>query len=275
MRNGFTLLEVIFTISIMSFVLMISSSEILRIYDTVENRNEYTKTVNELDMAAVFLENYLENSIKESVVSCGIDSYNECEKLGSDNPKTSMLLWIGSDENGKNGSIQNGYYLPFWSGVVDIENSNYDYIVDSLADFEREKIALQDTCESGVHPAIYFSDSSVDSCDDFYQNGGKQMHEVDLSGKKLFFKNKTPLKLSDRYFLSNSAYAVSLESNILYFYHDFHPWRGQKILDGRKSVIATNISSFGFASDNGVIRLNICSTAISGSQQICIERAIF
>ena len=53
-------------------------------------------------------------------------------------------------------------------------------------------------------------------------------------------------EISDRYQIAHSAYAIVPENGNLYLYYDYRPWIGQTYRNGRKSLLAENITLFRF-----------------------------
>jgi len=279
MSVGFTLIELIFVILIFSIITFTSVNQITLIYDDFSQKNTISKLKDETEYAAQKLELLFENSIKESIISFSSVNYEDCKSIHdtliSNDSKT--IAWLGIEKYGQYGEYQNGYYTPYWSGIVNLEKSNTLSINDPVANFDKQLILEKDISGSANIGAIYFDSTSTKSCEDFYINGGKEIFEVTGVGNILTFTNNKPTQISQKYYLTNSAYAIKIENESdLVLYYNFHPWQQQTYLSGSKTIISRNIASFGVESSNGLIRLNICSKHFEGMEQkICVEKAIF
>ncbi len=276
MKKAFTLIELVFVITVLGIVVGVSMEHIAMIYDDLIQKDEVSRIDDSVESAIDTIDKMLSSSIKESIVMIRDGDYSVCKSIHEQGLSgVNTLAWVGVEKYGMSGGLQGGYYMPFWSGVVDLSLSDYDSITDPLADFAKEMTAIADMSDA-KSMAVYFDGSSTNSCYDFFQNGGASMFEVVPNGQKLSFKSKKPSKISQKYYLSHTGYAITLDGENLNLHYDFVPWQGQGASSGKVTLLASSISSFGVSSDGGVIRVNICSSALSSTKQkICKERAIF
>ena len=124
-------------------------------------------------------------------------------------------------------------------------------------------------------------------CDNFYNDGSDEfvLHQIKREGvdKITLLSNKNRSEIN-RYSITHAAYAIEREDNGDLWLYTFRPWLSEKPSSGKtKSLLARNVSQFGFKYDGGLFRINIClSKTVNGSKtengfklEGCKERVVF
>lgn len=277
MKQAFTIIELVFSIAIISIVTITGARYVGFVYEDLIDKSALSEAENTARESIKIVSYLLENSIKESVVIVQDSAYGACQSVHSQNSVANpTVVWYGVEKNGFLGEWDGGYYQPYWSGVADLGKSNSDSLTDPIGDFDKQKTLMQNLYGNGYSMAVYFADTSAESCGDFYVNGGSKSFEVSGSAKTLTFSNKKPQKITQKYALSNGAYALLIENGSeLVMYYDFYPWKNESYTDGKRSLLGKNIDSMAIKSDSGLIRISICAKVKNQSATICHEEALF
>ena len=304
MRNrfAFTMLELVFVIVIMGIIGKFGVEFLAQAY----NGFIYSKINNELQsnsgMALESIGSKLQFRIKDSVIG-RVESNNSFEPLGSaGGDEYNILEWVGSDVDGYRGNS-----LPFWSGIIDLDESNKTILVSP----ETNTTALNDLIETLSHnsgtdindSAIYLigSDSNIHQYGWTDENGNHPltdhnssvMHPIkSVSGHIDQFESNitgddfSDIDIYEYYQFSWTAYAVALEdyndsgngTGNLYLYYDYQPWHGEDFngTESSKSLIMKDVSTFRFKSVGSIVKIQVCvKSDLIKDYSLCKEKTIF
>lgn len=148
-----------------------------------------------------------------------------------------------------------------------------ELIIDSLVG---ETGTLSQNSKSPV--AVYFQNSG-EACDTFYNDGSDlfNLYPIKRAGSDKITLLNGKIK-SGRYSITHAAYAIEKKENGDLWLYTFRPWLSEKPSSGKtKSLLARNVSQFGFKYDGGLFRINICLSKELNGYEIegCKERVVF
>ncbi len=223
----------------------------------------------------------------------------------------SLLEWIGEDADGFRGTN-----LPYWSGIFDLASSTMTILNSpetNTTDTNNSIVILSDGNTTINDAALYFTGAPSD----ITQMGWKGLYFDAVNNVTLNFPTPNPINNQTQnihpiattanadefaprawtgsffgvdvyeYFkLTWSAYAVRLEdynttgnnTGDLYFYYDYQPWNGESYLNGKKSLLAQNISTFRFKAMGSLIKIQVCvkSDLLTNEEHsICKDKTVF
>ena len=114
MKKAFTLIELVFVITILGIIVGISAEQIVLIYDNLIQKDEISRVDDGVESAVDTIDKMLSSSIKESIVMIGANDYSACKSIHEQSISgVNTLAWIGIEEYGRRGGLQDGYYMPF------------------------------------------------------------------------------------------------------------------------------------------------------------------
>jgi hypothetical protein len=91
-------------------------------------------------------------------------------------------------------------------------------------------------------------------------------------------------RISNRYVLAWTAYAIVHENNNLIFYYDYQPWEGDAYgdADTKSAVLMENVSTFRIKTNpsGGIFSIMVCAKSdlivgVEEEHSICKEKVIF
>lgn len=282
MRRGFTMIELIFSLIIVSIISLIGTDVIRSVYESYVFSKEVERTQNDLRRTLDLIAARLSYRIKNSTV--GIDQ-NGSEVLGVGDPRLvggehQTLAWVakayelqrdgnggwsgylletGSDENKINATS----FMSDFSGLEHVEDMRLIFAGDNrrgtmIGGFE------ESWGYGGTGNYSYYKFTKDE------ENLTITPEDIDISAAR-----------SDEYYLASSAYALKVIDEDLMLYYNFRPWLGEKITDANitKSKLLENVKVLQFVEMGGVLRLSICINPPKDSElresEFCRERSIF
>ena len=301
------MIELIFVIIIMGILAKFGVEFLAQAY----NSFIFSKINHELqsnsEATVEFIAKRLEGRIKDSVIARQAD--NSFDAIGDvNNSKTYVALeWIGSDTDGFRGTsdASDTPYLPNWSGIIDLDESNATILVSPKTNTTKENQLIQTLSNNASDindSALYFIGSNSDIKTGYgwdgnltaikAQNGA--MHPINSDTNTTIFKPAYPTDgnftdVYEYYKLAWSGYAVVMEDynattkmGNLYFYHNYQPWKGERFNDNNdsshKSLLMKNVSTFRFTSIGSIMKIQVCtkSNLIEDEKySLCKEKTIF
>jgi prepilin-type N-terminal cleavage/methylation domain-containing protein len=299
-KSAFTLIEMIFVITILGIVAGMTFVQISSVYEDFIQKQSSSELEMEAKVIAEQVTARLSSSVKESLTAMTDLNGNGCLPVsGTLTPATNYTLaWIGKSDEANLGiwdtTITPNDYKPGWSGFVDVSASDTTSIITrgSRLDFAETLIdglsgqvgSLSQAANSPV--ALYFNDSAsnANACTDF----GFSSAAVSAAGMYQVYRNGTtnqltlidrPTQIFEQYTLSHSAYAIQRDAGNNLWLYSFRPWLGQKpINDAAPALLGKNVSGFSFKWSGGLFRVNICvKKTMSGGYdvEVCKEKAVF
>lgn len=291
-RTAFTMLELIFVIVIMGILGKFGVEFLARAYDNFI----FTKINNDLQArsgaAVEFIVKRLEHRIKKSANSWNTTTNTRNYLMGGvSDPSADVLEWIAADEDNFRGQT-----APFWSGVIDLSTSTNAGLVSPGSNFATVSNTISVLSDGGStlnNAAIYFIDSTLTATNPWGFNGNiadqsQTLHPVALSGTNNVLapgvSNFSGVKASEYYKLTWTANAVAVENPHgvnnemfdLYFYYDYQPWQGESYTNGKRQLLAEDISAFRFRSAGAMIKIQVCAkTDLTEEYALCKEKTVF
>ena len=254
MKKAFTLIELILVIVILAILSLIGTN----IYTNVYKNYLTSKIVDEVEdktqLALDQIASRLSDRVKQATIGRKSSNINNVvlvydSKLEHDHD---ILEWIGQSTQSRNLAGANVNDSIGWSGFLDIgiyENSKRILIggrllatknvINSISRGGDQNLAMifqgiETTKELGYG----FKGESPDKTMVF--NMPSSGAEITLA------RNYLGGKISDRYQIAHSAYAIVPENGNLYLYYDYRPWMGQTYRNGIKSLLVENVTLFRF-----------------------------
>ena len=288
--KAFTMIELIFVIVIMGILAKFGVEFLAQAYNSFIHSKINNQLQGQSEAAVEFVANRLQYRIKDSVIAR--ESNNSFSGLpGYTNATAPILEWVGSDIEGFRGNS-----LPYWSGVIDLADSNATRLkspetnttaINNLIKVLANYTAAPDTTINDA--ALYFVDSDNDVQNGYGWNGsaltdqnGSVMHPI-LGGGDGFvpriggtanpntFAN---VDVSDYYKLAWTAYAVGIDNYDKYdpvtnpdgnntgdltLWYDYQPWDGENYkTSAKKQIIMQDVSTFQFMAIGSLIKIQVC-----------------
>lgn len=304
-RKAFTFIELTFVILIIGILSKFGVEFLAQSYRNFIS----TKINNELQAnsatAVEFIATRLQHRIKDSVIA-RVDANNSFQALASStfDDNADILEWVGSDIDGYRGDDE-----PYWSGVIDIDDSNASATVLISPQTNTTKIdTLINDLSYGTSDmnstAIYFIGSNTDITG-YGWNGAaltdqntSVIHSVDnIVGQTNRYKpvrgdngntnTFADVDVYEYYKLTWTAYAVVHEdgdgdgdADDLVLYYNYQPWKGESYDDNTtdSALIMQNVSTFRFRSIGSTIKIQVCVTSdllTNEEYSICKEKTVF
>lgn len=252
MKKAFSLLEMIVVMVVSSIIIGV----IIQIYNALYSNYLKSSAITKLESQAIntmlIIENYLQQSIKESI---SIKNGSQILPLNA-NANSNEFIWLSqSFENRQNQSSKFN-----WSGFIDITKvqvtPNSIILISPLSKFEFKS-------QNNIINNLKFNNSDIriifKGSDNIYQNSYKIL---DANGEQLTIEraNKSVF-ISEVYYISHSAISLKLQDNTLYL-NEFSPNNLNKPI--RINALANNVKSFNIKQNGANIIFRLCFFDIDG-----------
>ncbi|PHQ65442.1 MAG: protein containing prepilin-type N- cleavage/methylation domain protein [Sulfurimonas sp.] len=305
-RKAFTMLELIFVIVIMGIMGKFGVEFLAQAYNSFIFSNINNTLQSQSGTAVEFISTRLQHRIKDSAIvrNTNINQASTADDIWnlltqSEDENATVLEWVSADIDSFRGisdSVTGVPYLPNWTGIIDVDAGNANFITSPGTDTieVNSLISILSDGNSTINDAaIYFIGSSSQANGWGYDGAlitdqNASIHPINLvAGLPTRFGSSTtvPVNFSgvevyEYYKLAWTANAVAhnFATGELRFYYDYQPWKGENYLDDGKSfVIMENVSSFRFRSVSSLIKVQICvkSNQTNEEYSICKEKTIF
>ena len=280
-RNGFTMLEVIFVIIILGIVSSIGAEIIAQTYGSyIVQRAQYRANI-KTELALTQIANRLRYAIQNTVVVRPTLSgaFTRIELVTD--PDTKVLQWVGYDGDSFEAITSAANRKPGWSGFADIDPTSAVTTSTNLRT-PGSNLVLASSIISNLggslgNARIYFAEGDTTAAGlaiGYAVNGG--------NGENITLSPGIPTgeKISERYKLAWSSYALEVDANNdLILHYNFTPVAGT-VIAGSNSILLHDVTNFRFKSSGGAFRLKICKTErISGESSetihACKEKVVF
>jgi len=305
-RHAFTMIELVFVIVVMGILGKFGVEFLMQAYRSFIYSEVNHNLQSNSEIAVESIASRLQFRIKDSIIG-RIDSNNSFEALASIDSAHAedytILEWIGSDVEGFRGSS-----MPYWSGIIDLNDSNATLLVspETNTTAENNLISILSNGGSDINDsAIYFIGSNNNIQTGYDWNGSALtdqsgvMHPirqdtniskfVPVNGSTGADNNFSGVDVYEYYQLAWSAYAVKISDynntthmGTLKLYYNYQPWQGERYTDGNSSVIMNNVSTFRFRAVGSVVKVQVCvkSEIIDGTNDedgysLCKEKTVF
>ena len=293
---AFTMLELIFVIIIMGIIGKFGVEFLANAYKSFI----FAKVNNELqsksETAIEVIGARLQYRIKDSVIARTSKTAAPVAVSDATGSNYTVLEWIGIAQESRRGiSMGATPYLPDWSGIIDLDAGNKDRLVSPQTNTANINTMISDLSERNAtvdDVALYFVGANSDVKNDYGWSGALTnqqgaMHPVkSVAGTTNTFTSSNGVDFSgidvyEYYLLAWSAYAIVYEpgtdnKGTLRLYYDYRPWNGEKMTDGKNSILMTDVSTFQFMSVGSIMKIQVCTkTDLVEDYSLCKEKTIF
>lgn len=273
LRPAFTMVELIFAIVVLGIVSSIGAEIIAKTYESHIVQRAQFRANNKTELALNQIANRLRYAIPSTIVSrpnlAGITT--DIEDIT--NPNMRVLQWVGYDGDSFEAISSAADRNPGWSGFCDLDASTATGISTPGSNLDLSNTIINNLGGDLLGSRLYFIDGSNPAGYPIAGRAGKST--IILSGTGV-----TGDRISERYKLAWSSYALEIDSNNdLILHYNFTPAAGAAI-DGSSSLLLHNVTNFRFKSSGGAFRLKICKTERIGMEtdatiHACKEKVVF
>jgi len=314
MKKAFSLIEVIFVLTILGIVASISSQIIVQVYENYITQKALYKTTTKTEIAINQIVNRLTFIIDGTAVTKNplITPYTTASEgnnwvrlkdidiTNNAHKQFTTIEWIGYDNDSFSANE-----APYWSGLGNYDiasrdsfrtpGSNLNSTATIMRKLSNSKVDLTQAHPAGLIfiqeddqfiPGAEYSPTCMGLINPlntaciFPVRRGISANDDNLT----FTRLNEPKTITERYKLSWSAYALVPEASAanpglfdLFLYSNYQPWNSEIYQDGDKHLLINNVSVFKFTKNGGVIQLKLCATENIGQDfnlSSCKEKAI-
>jgi len=276
MKRAFTLIELIFTIVILSIVAYVASGLIAKTYQAYNQTNSISRTNIKLENALSIISNRLEYAISDTIVKRK-DSVDTTLSFISTAPSDyEVLEWIAYDKDSFITTTP-----PAWSGFCDIKRSTQNTIITpgsnlDLADFIIKNLSnAQASLSLANTVALFFPENYNYTNIGFiapnltFNKNGIALIQSYTADTAPYYLNATlntnnPIKrIVEQYKIAWSAYAV-LPTNCnngacdLELRYNYRPWLNEEYTHASSSLLATNVTVFKTYATENRVHIKLC-----------------
>ena len=299
-HTAFTMIELIFVIVIMGIIGKFGVEFLAKAYQSFI----FSKINNELqsksEMAVETIASRLQYRIKDSVIARTDKNNNSFVAIAdATGSNYKVLEWVGIAQESRRGlSLQaNGTpYLPDWSGIIDLDAGNKERLVSPKTNTTDINTIIGDLSDGNTNvddAALYFVGANSDI--NGYGWDGIALNNQDgaihpiksVAGEDNNFTSSitgvdfSGVDIYEYYLLAWTAYAIVYEpgtddKGTLYLYYDYQPWNGEKMTNGEKSILMTDVSTFRFMSIGSIMKIQVCTKSdLAEEYSLCKEKTVF
>lgn len=272
-RNGYTLIEIIITVSITGILAI----GMYKAFEAVTIRSEKAKILSSLsidsqsaiDQMSLLLYHRIPVSVREKDAS-GWHSLDE-----DDNDFLALEWW---------GSASESYQSKAYSGFIDMAHpdTNKSTLTVHTPNTYRTAIENNQSLKWNTSTAAVWNNIALVFAETFDAGGIIAYPITMISDEKISFISTPPDILYEKYSLVDSAYTIARGENInqsaicitnlgqnkdinntLYLFYNYKPWKTESFCadttnpTGEVTVLATNVNDFRVSNHGGTIRLKL------------------
>lgn len=261
------MLELIFVIVILGIVSSIGAEIIAAVYDNYITQRAQHRASVKTQVTLNQIVNRLRYAIPGTIVRrAGLTGTAENiqlgDPMGSDQDDYTVLQWVGADNDSFEAITSATNRKPGWSGFCDLDASSQTSIVSRGSNFTLTNTIQGNLGGNGNFSVFFHGDPAA------YTGTG--------AGETITLGAAAP-RISERYKLAWSSYALSIESGDLYLYYNFLPVTGTAIT-GTRTLLLKNVTNFKFTSKGQSTRIKLCvEEDIGETSKIpsCKEKVVF
>lgn len=270
-RHAFSMLELIFVIVILGIVASIGSEVIAKVYESyIVQRAQHRASV-KTQLAINQIANRLRYAIPNTIVrkltkNGGYELLSDNMSLDTTGEGYTVLQWVAYDGDSFEAITSNANTgagrSPGWSGFCDLDASTSTSISTPASNFTLTN-AIQNKLGGSGTFAIYFPNST----DAHYGTGSGQTITLGAAATRI----------SERYKLAWTSYALVVENGDLMLYYNFLPTVGAAT-GGSSSLLLKNVTNFKFTGRGQTTRIKLCveeNIGETGTIPSCKEKAVF
>ena len=305
LKKAFTMIELIFVIIILGIVASIGSQIIVQVYESyIIQKATHTASIKS-ELAINQIANRLLYRIDQSLIAripgqtgttlvTDVYPVSSVPLIGASNVNTyTALEWIAYENDGFSDA-----QTPSWSGFADLNTSSFTTINTTGSTLTNETTILNNLAGASPadNPALLFNTPLYRAgtlygtlC--MYRNNGCIFPVTITNDTTLTFTGAGDrvagqMIYSEFYQLVASAYAIVPENptvvngvNVsdLALYSNYQPWLGENYTNGRRSLLAKDVSVFRFKQELNSIRIKLCTLvqlSINNNISSCKEKAV-
>ncbi|KYJ86289.1 type II secretion system protein [Sulfurovum riftiae] len=312
-KRGFTLLEVVFVITILGIIASIGASLIAQVYESYIVQRALYRTSAKAEIAALQIANRLTYRISSAVIGRKLDgTYLPLDQVPDETYK--VLEWIGYDNDsftaGDMSSATLANRVPGWSGFCDVDSTDTNKSRISTPGSDLNKVnaiigKLSNSSKTIGDAAIIFAGHEYNSTKNYIANCMgftdssciSPINSIVSATVMTLSDDNNSKVMTDQYKLAWSAYAVVptrvtgsaltdrgfKSSDMIYdlkLYYNYQPWNNapSSYADANvpNSTLVTNVRSFRFVGKGDTVRFKICVAEAIGDGNItsCKEKAV-
>lgn len=270
-RLAFSMLELVFVIVILGIVASIGSETIAKVYESyIVQRGQHRASI-KTQLAINQIANRLRYAIPGSVIrkvskTGGFEFLSEPMSLDATGEGYTVLQWVAYDGDSFEAVTSNATTgtarRPGWSGFCDLDASSSTNIATPASNFTLANSIQSNLGGDGTF-AIYFPHNQV-------------AHYGTGSGANITLSSAAN-RISERYKLAWTSYALVVENGDLMLYYDFAPTIGTNTV-GSSSLLLKNVTNFKFTGRGQTTRIKLCAEediATNETISSCKEKAVF
>ncbi len=296
-HTAFTMLELIFVIIIMGIIGKFGVAFLASAYKSFIFSQVNNTLQSRSETAVETIGARLQYRIKDSVIARTSKTAAPVAIANATGSNYKVLEWVGIAQESRRG-VSSGAtpYLPDWSGIIDLDAGNKNLLVSpqtNTANIDTMISDLNNTDTTINDAAIYFIGANTNVQSGYGWNGALTnqqgaMHPIQsVAGQNNAFKSSiggvdfSGIDIYEYYLLAWTAYAIVYESGtnskgVLRLYYDYQPWNGEKMTDGKNSILMENVSSFQFMSIGSIMKIQVCTKSdLVEEYSLCKEKTIF
>jgi prepilin-type N-terminal cleavage/methylation domain-containing protein len=266
-RLAFSLLEVIFVIVILGIISSIGAEIIANVYENYITQRAQHRASIKTQLALNQIVNRLRYAIPNTVVrraglAGAAENIHLGEAMGSDQDNYTVLQWVAADGDSFEAITSAADRDPGWSGFCDLDASTNVSIVSRGSNFTLSN-AVQGNLGGNGNFAIFFPGDPTS-----YPGTG--------AGETITLAAAAG-RIVERYKLSWTSYALSVEGGDLFLYYNFTPAIGAAI-GGTRTLLLKNVTNFKFTGKGQSTRIKICVEENIGEINTlpsCKEKVVF
>lgn len=261
---AFSMLELVFVITILGIVSSIGAEMIAKVYEGyIVQRAEHRATI-KTELAATQIANRLASAIPGTVYRKN-SGETVIEEITDDMSLTgnayTVLQWVASDMDSYNAAA-----TPGWSGFCDIDDpaNTANSLSTPGSALGTTTAVINNLSSSAPAPKIYFPYDSNE-------------YNASIAGTTITLSGAGAPHIVEHYKLAWTSYALVVTDGDLYLHYDF-PAIPAVGVGAKRSLLLRNVSTFKFKGDGQTIRFKICKEErISEDINItaCKEKAVF
>jgi len=293
---AFTMLELIFVIIIMGIIGKFGVEFLANAYKSFIFSQVNNELQSKSETAIEVIGARLQYRIKDSVIARTSKTAAPVALADATGSNYTVLEWIGIAQESRRGISMGAIpYLPDWSGIIDLDAGNKDRLVSPQTNTANINTMISDLSERNAtvdDVALYFVGANSDVTSGYGWNGALTnqqgaMHPVkSIAGSNNAFTSSNGVDFSgidvyEYYLLAWTAYAIVYEpgtnnKGTLRLYYDYRPWNGEKMTDGKNSILMNDVSTFQFMSIGSIMKIQVCTkTDLVEDYSLCKEKTIF
>ncbi len=270
-RLAFSMLELIFVIVILGIVASIGSEVIAKVYESyIVQRGQHRASI-KTQLAINQIANRLRYAIPGTITrkldrNGGFEFLSEPMSLDTTGEGYTVLQWVAYDGDSFEAITSNATTgtarRPGWSGFCDLDASTSTSISTPASNFTLTN-SIQNNLGGDGTFAIYFPHNQV-------------AHYGTGSGETITLSSAAT-RISERYKLAWTSYALVVENGDLMLYYNFAPIIGTPTV-GSSALLLKNVTNFKFAGRGQTTRIKLCAEediATNETISSCKEKAVF